>query len=174
MTLTEYQKLVCRTYDPNFTRLSLTDEQGFALGIALGLGGEMGELNEAWTNKDYGVARLELGDICWYMLVYLERRGINCAEIILPSVYPHNQATAAVMSVSGTCGKFIDHVKKFIMQGHDLDLNYLDNQMKQVYIAVRNCLHSCNWRESNVVRSNMDKLLKRYPNAFDPSLSINR
>ena len=78
-----------------------------------------------------------------------------------------NQKDVLINSVMGLCGESgeaIDLVKKWLMQGHELDKEHLIKELGDMawYLA------------ETVFQENLDKLRQRYPNGFDTGASVNR
>lgn len=96
MTGNEYQELASRTNDKQASaRLStwlcgnqITDI-GCVMNAALGLSGEVGELNDIIKKTifhghpmDEGKLKHELGDICWYIVMMCEACGYELEDIM--------------------------------------------------------------------------------------------
>ena len=79
-----------------------------------------------------------------------------------------------VLGLSGEAGECADLVKKAYFQGHDLDKKYLAKELGDVawYLAISAKAIGCNLEE--IMKMNIEKLRKRYPDGFDSHLSINR
>lgn len=79
-----------------------------------------------------------------------------------------------VLGLTGESGECADMVKKFRYQGHDLDVVHLARELGDVayYLAVT--AHAIGYDLETVLRMNVAKLRKRYPNGFDPERSRNR
>lgn len=80
----------------------------------------------------------------------------------------------AVMGLCGESGEVIDIVKKHFFQGHDLDEEKIKEELGDVcwYIAEACAALNCDMEE--VLKRNIDKLSKRYPDGFDSEKSISR
>lgn len=79
-----------------------------------------------------------------------------------------------VLGLGGESGECLDIVKKHLFQGHDLDREHLAEELGDVawYLAVS--AYAIGYDLESVLRMNVDKLRKRYPDGFDSDRSINR
>lgn len=98
MTGNEYQELAMRTNDHKaservFQKLDgcdqSTEDAGGVLNAALGLSGEVGELNDMikkWIFHEKPIDKLhlkkEIGDVCWYIAMMCEAWGFNLEQIM--------------------------------------------------------------------------------------------
>ena len=96
MNAADYQKLAMRTNDGNSTeRLedSIYDNDvkdiGGVINAALGLSGEVGELNDMIKKSIFHGHEIErsdvvkeIGDICWYVAMMCESTGISMEEVL--------------------------------------------------------------------------------------------
>ena len=75
----------------------------------------------------------------------------------------------SVMGLCGESGEAIDIVKKWLMQGHELDREHLDVawHLAEAATALDVPLEA-------VFQGNLDKLRQRFPNGFDTGASVNR
>lgn len=78
------------------------------------------------------------------------------------------------LGLSGEAGEVSDIVKKATFQGHELDKAHIAEELGDVawYLAV--AAHAIGYDLGEIFRLNVEKLLKRYPDGFDQSRSINR
>ena len=88
-----------------------------------------------------------------------------------------NQKDVLINSVMGLCGESgeaIDLVKKWLMQGHELDKEHLIKELGDVawYLAVT--AHAIGYDLETVLQMNVDKLRNRYPNGFEAERSLHR
>jgi NTP pyrophosphatase (non-canonical NTP hydrolase) len=79
-----------------------------------------------------------------------------------------------VMGLNGEAGECIDIVKKYLYQGHGLDRDHLAEELGDVawYLAVS--AHAIGWTLEDILKKNIEKLEKRYPDGFDTERSVNR
>ena len=82
--------------------------------------------------------------------------------------------TNGVMGLCGEAGECCDIVKKHLFQGHELDKDKLCEELGDVawYLAV--AAHALDVPLEEVLKGNIDKLRKRYPEGFSAERSINR
>jgi NTP pyrophosphatase (non-canonical NTP hydrolase) len=86
----------------------------------------------------------------------------------------HAGLFTAAFGLAGEGGEMSDHVKKWLAQGHDLDLEFLDKEAGDVlwYLA-----RYAEWRKKSLTelaRKNISKLASRYPEGFSSDKSLNR
>lgn len=79
-----------------------------------------------------------------------------------------------LMGLNGEAGEAIDILKKFLFQGHELDVQHLAKELGDVawYLAVS--ADALGYSLEDIFKMNIEKLRARYPNRFDPELSKNR
>lgn len=79
-----------------------------------------------------------------------------------------------LMGLNGEAGEAIDILKKFLFQGHDLDVEHLAKELGDVawYLAVS--ADALGYSLEDIFKMNIEKLRARYPDGFDPKLSKNR
>ena len=80
----------------------------------------------------------------------------------------------ACLGLSGEVGEFNDMIKKWIFHEKELDLVHLEKEIGDVcwYIAMMCEAFGFDLGESR--RINIDKLIARYPEGFDPERANNR
>lgn len=79
-----------------------------------------------------------------------------------------------VMGLAGESGECVDLVKKVLFQGHYQDRQRLAKELGDVawYLAI--AAQAIEYPLDTILQMNVDKLLERYPNGFDPECSRNR
>lgn len=79
-----------------------------------------------------------------------------------------------VMGLCGESGECVDLVKKYLFQGHELDLQHLAKELGDVawYLAV--AAYAIGYTLEEVLQMNIDKLKERYPDGFDVDKSLHR
>lgn len=85
-----------------------------------------------------------------------------------------NLILQGVMGMSGESGEALDLVKKHLFQGHELDKDHLARELGDVLWYVSTCAVGLGMTLEEVMSMNISKLSARYPEHFDPSLSIHR
>lgn len=96
---------------------------------------------------------------------------------MVTSSKPNSQLEDLLVGVMGLCGEsgeVIDHVKKHIAQGHELDRNKLIEELGDVAWYLAKCAAALNTDLETICQMNITKLKKRYPNGFSSYDSINR
>lgn len=79
-----------------------------------------------------------------------------------------------VLGLTGESGECADIVKKHLAQGHPFDKEHLAKELGDVawYLAVT--AWGIGYDLETVLRMNVEKLRKRYPNGFEAERSIHR
>lgn len=79
-----------------------------------------------------------------------------------------------VMGLAGESGECVDIVKKHLFQKHTLDREHLAKELGDVawYLAVT--AYAIGYDLDDILRMNVEKLKKRYPDGFDADRSQNR
>ena len=78
------------------------------------------------------------------------------------------------LGLAGEAGEVADMIKKHLHQGHPMDRDKFIKELGDLawYLAL-GCTVIGEPME-NVLQANIDKLLKRYPDGFDPERNMNR
>ena len=79
-----------------------------------------------------------------------------------------------VMGLCGESGEVIDIVKKHLAQGHDLDKEKIIKELGDVAWYLAEVAYALDVDLETVLKLNIEKLKKRYPEGFDSNKSINR
>ena len=79
-----------------------------------------------------------------------------------------------VMGLCGESGECIDLVKKHLFQGHELDRERLAKELGDVAWYLAEAAYALDLKLEDVLRGNLNKLKKRYPQGFDAERSIHR
>ena len=79
-----------------------------------------------------------------------------------------------VMGLCGESGEVIDLVKKHLAQGHDLDREKLAKELGDVAWYLAEAATALDLDLETILRGNLDKLAKRYPEGFQSQRSVNR
>ena len=80
----------------------------------------------------------------------------------------------ALLGLPGEVGELCDHYKKDMYQGHDIDYDHMAEEAGDVLWYLAEIADALGLTLEEIARRNIDKLLKRYPDGFDPERSINR
>lgn len=76
--------------------------------------------------------------------------------------------------ILGLCGEIADVYKKYLYQGHELDREHMSEELGDVCWYVAELAAGMGLKLEDVMARNIDKLLKRYPDGFDPERSVHR
>ena len=80
----------------------------------------------------------------------------------------------SVMGLCGESGEAIDIVKKWLMQGHELDKDHLIKELGDVAWYLAEAATALDIPLETVFQGNLDKLHQRFPNGFDTEASVHR
>lgn len=78
------------------------------------------------------------------------------------------------LGLNGESGEVADHIKKVRFQGHEMDKTHLADELGDIlwYIAIMS--EGLGYTLSEVMKMNVEKLKKRYPDGFEIEKSIHR
>ena len=79
-----------------------------------------------------------------------------------------------VMGLCGEAGETIDIVKKHLYQGHELDKQKLAMELGDIAWYLAETAYALDIPLEKILRANLEKLKKRYPEGFSVERSINR
>ena len=80
----------------------------------------------------------------------------------------------SVMGLCGESGEAIDIVKKWLMQGHELDKEHLIKELGDVAWYLAEAATALDVPLETILQGNLDKLRQRFPNGFDTEASVHR
>lgn len=80
----------------------------------------------------------------------------------------------SVMGLCGESGEAIGIVKKWLIQGHELDREHLVRELGDVAWYLAEAATALDVPLEAVFQGNLDKLRQRFPNGFDTGASVNR
>ena len=80
----------------------------------------------------------------------------------------------SVMGLCGESGEAIDIVKKWLMQGHELDKEHLIKELGDVAWYLAEAATALDIPLEDVFQGNIDKLKNRYPEGFETQKSLER
>lgn len=78
------------------------------------------------------------------------------------------------LGLFGEGGEVADIIKKAYMQGHPLDKAHIAEELGDVCWYVAELATALGYSVEEIMRGNIDKLRRRYPEGFDAGRSINR
>jgi len=79
-----------------------------------------------------------------------------------------------VMGLCGEAGEAIDIVKKHLHQGHELDRDALAKELGDIAWYLAETAYALDIPLEDILRANLEKLQKRYPDGFASEKSIDR
>lgn len=78
------------------------------------------------------------------------------------------------LGLFGEGGEVADIIKKAYMQGHPLDKAHIAEELGDVCWYVAETATALGYSVEEIMRGNIDKLRRRYPDGFEAGRSINR
>lgn len=90
-----------------------------------------------------------------------------------PERLPHLLAVMG-LGLAGESGEVIEHIKKHLGHGHDLDRLKVRKELGDVLWYVAAIASLCGLDLDDIAQGNIDKLKVRYPEGFSSTASINR
>lgn len=78
------------------------------------------------------------------------------------------------MGLAGETGEVIDYLKKVGFQGHELNKEKLKSEMGDIMWYFAMLCNFFNIKFDDILKLNIEKLQKRYPNGFEVEKSKNR
>jgi len=91
-----------------------------------------------------------------------------------PALSKRDVLINGVMGLCGESGEAIDIVKKWLAQGHELDKEGLAKELGDIAWYLAETAWALDLPLEDILRGNIEKLQRRYPEGFDPSRSVNR
>lgn len=82
--------------------------------------------------------------------------------------------TLAALGLAGETGEIVDAVKKYLFQGHGLVEDALEDELGDVLWYFMLLSSTLGFSLEQIMRRNVAKLQKRYPNGFESHRSVNR
>lgn len=78
------------------------------------------------------------------------------------------------LGLAGESGEVVDHIKKVLFQGHELDKEHLVEELGDIcwYLAISS--KGLGYDLETIFKMNVDKLIERYPDGFEVDRSVNR
>lgn len=80
----------------------------------------------------------------------------------------------SVMGLCGESGEAIDIVKKWLAQGHPLDREHLAGELGDVAWYLAEAATALGMPLEDILRANLEKLERRYPDGFSTERSVGR
>lgn len=91
-----------------------------------------------------------------------------------PALSKQDVLLNGVMGLCGEAGEAIDLVKKHLHQGHALDRAALAKELGDIAWYLAETAWALDLKLEEVLRGNLEKLKKRYPEGFETGRSVNR
>ena len=79
-----------------------------------------------------------------------------------------------IMGILGETGEVADIIKKHYYQGHDMDMEHIEEEIGDVMFYIVNLCNVLDLDLEALLYQNHTKLMKRYPNGFTEKDSIER
>jgi hypothetical protein len=146
------------------------------IGLSMGMTGEIGELYHLVYSKKATKESVmdEGGDICWYIANVCNTLNLHWTMFFpgkLGGFFPTDVLLADIV-VSNA--QFTDNLKKVVAQGHEMHLPKVCNPLFDLVSSLCELFAYYDLTPEEVCAYNNEKLLKRYPNGFEASRSVNR
>ncbi len=79
-----------------------------------------------------------------------------------------------ILGLVGEVGEVVDHIKKVIFQGHDLNTELITEELGDILWYVALLSNGIGVSLDVIMKENIVKLKRRYPDGFDADRSKNR
>lgn len=91
-----------------------------------------------------------------------------------PELSDIQQLQNGLMGLNGEAGEAIDILKKHLFQGHELDKEHIAKELGDCLWYISLAADALDYKLSDIMTANIEKLEARYPEGFDSELSVNR
>lgn len=91
-----------------------------------------------------------------------------------PKMNDRDMLCDGALGLAGESGEVADLVKKHLFQGHTLDEEHLAKELGDIAWYLAETAYAIGYSLDTVLRMNIEKLQKRYPDGFEVEKSINR
>lgn len=166
MDLQMFQKHSLRTINKD---LEFKDQ---LKGLALGMCGELGEVQGAVLSEDLDNLCEEIGDVCWYVANTCSMLGID-----LQTIYEEPKGediSAFFLAAYYFNAMYQDSLKKHAYHKHEIDKKVLKRGLFGVFVSMIGIMNCYEITLKEVLEGNQIKLMKRYPDGFESERSVNR
>ena len=85
-----------------------------------------------------------------------------------------DKLTECSLGLMGEGGELVDHIKKHVFHGHDLDKVYIKKELGDMLWYMATLATTAGLDMDDVAWTNVEKLMSRYPNGFTEEHSKNR
>ena len=96
------------------------------------------------------------------------------ARTMNPALRGRDVLINGVMGLCGEAGEAIDIVKKHLAQGHELDREGLIKELGDVAWYLAEAATALGMSLEDILRANLEKLERRYPDGFSTERSVGR
>lgn len=135
-----------------------------------GVLGLCGETAEYARERRFIEKRIEeAGDIMWYVAEIAAGMGKTIADAA--SIDDSGEWNGGMFN---DAGDIADTIKKHVFQGHDIDVHAILCGLNRIMTMIADRIPDFGYTIDDVLRVNVEKLLKRYPNGFEAERSIHR
>lgn len=86
----------------------------------------------------------------------------------------HSQLLNGVLGLTGEAGEVADIVKKYMFQGHELDVKHIREELGDVLWYIAEAASGIGASLEDIAVENIQKLRGRYPDGFDAERSVYR
>lgn len=95
-------------------------------------------------------------------------------QLAAPNRTPEEKLTEGFMGLCGESGECVDILKKYLYQGHALDVEDAAIELGDVAWYLALSADALGYDLETIFRMNLDKINKRYPNGFNDEASRSR
>lgn len=103
-----------------------------------------------------------------------QRKALRTEGTVTSDSVKYTRLIEGLMGLSGEAGEAIDSLKKVLYQGHEFDRLQIARELGDVAWYLALSADAIGYDLETILQMNIDKLLERYPNGFDPKMSIHR
>ena len=123
-------------------------------------GDQRRSISRSVWHKRHGRAELEANEYQSLTTVTLD-----------PALDKRDVLINSVMGLCGEAGEAIDIVKKWMAHGHELDKDHLAKELGDIAWYLAEAATALDLSLEDILRANIEKLQKRYPQGFDTERS---
>lgn len=166
--INNYQELARRTQNKE-----LTDGQKLTHSL-IGLAAESLEVIGLDEEQRDNILE-EAGDVCWMLAEYCDMIGLEMPVVTVMNTVNEehmNVNDAASIMSFGVMQLLSAHQKRY--QGHEIDAGEIITYVHVILSGIKFMAESLASSLTEVMRKNIDKLRKRYPDGFEAERSRNR
>lgn len=113
-------------------------------------------------------------DAMWFRDPHSTKRLLNKSVIASTKRIDYGGVILACLGLSGEVGEFNDLIKKFIFHEKEFNEQHLKKELGDVCWYIALACDAFGWKLEDIMRMNIEKLSKRYPEGFDAERSNHR